>query len=108
MPVSRIGRCIIPVLITLLVVLATGLMSGQTAPGQPARQGAGTDSFEGLARQATAAREQGKTEEAIRFYEGALQLNPDWTDGSWYLGTLYADAGRYRDAIPAFQKVTTA
>jgi tetratricopeptide (TPR) repeat protein len=83
-------------------------MIGQTAPAQPAQQGSGTDSFEALARQATAAREEGNTEEAIRFYEGALRLNPDWTDGLWYLGTLYADAGRYSEAIPAFQKVTAA
>ncbi len=108
MPVPRIGRCIIPVLMILLVVLFTGSIIGQTAPGQLAQQGSGTGNFEALARQATAAREEGKTEEAIHFYEGSLQLKPDWTDGLWYLGTLYADAGRYRDAIPAFQKVTTA
>ncbi len=83
-------------------------MVGQTAPAQPVQQGSGTESFEALARQATAAREEGKTEEAIHFYEGALQQSPDWTDGLWYLGTLYADAGRYNEAIPAFQKVTTA
>jgi tetratricopeptide (TPR) repeat protein len=83
-------------------------MIGQPAPAEPAWQGPGTASFESLARQATAAREDGKTEDAIRFYEGALQVNPDWTDGLWYLGTLYADEGRYSEAIPAFQKVTTA
>ena len=108
MPVPRISRCIVPALMILLVVLFTESIIAQTAPAQPVQQGSGTDSFEGLARQATAAREEGKTEDAIHLYEGALQLKPDWTDGLWYLGTLYADAGRYRDAIPAFQKVTTA
>jgi tetratricopeptide (TPR) repeat protein len=108
MPISRIGRCIVPVLATALVFLFPGSMLGQTGSVQPAQQGSGTDSFEALARQATSAREEGNTEEAIHLYAGALQQNPDWTDGLWYLGTLYADAGRYNEAIPAFQKVTTA
>ena len=104
MPVPRIGRCIVPMLMILLVVLFPGSIIGQTAPAQPTPQGSGADRFEGLARQATAAREEGRTEEAIHYYEGALQLKPDWIDGLWYLGTLYADAGRYRDAIPLSRK----
>jgi tetratricopeptide (TPR) repeat protein len=108
MPIPRIVRSIVSVLATVLVLVFSGSMIAQNAPAQSVQQGSGTDSFEALARQATAAREEGKTEEAIHFYEGALQLKPDWTDGLWYLGTFYADAGRYRDAIPAFQKVTTA
>ena len=108
MPIPRIGRCIVCVLAIALVLRFPGSLIGQTAAAQVAQQGSGTASFEALARQASAAREEGKTEEAIRFYEGALQVNPDWTDGLWYLGTLYADAGRYGEAIPAFQKVTTA
>ena len=105
MPIPRFDCCIFSVL--ALFLLAPGSMVGQPIPPQPAQQGSTTASFEELARQATAAREEGKAQDAIRFYEGALQLHPDWTDGSWYLGTLYADAGRYSEAIPAFQKVTT-
>jgi tetratricopeptide (TPR) repeat protein len=107
MPI-RPSRCIVPVLAAAFVLLSPGSIVGQTTSAQSVQQGSGTDGFDALAKQATAAREEGKTEEAIHFYEGALQLKPDWTDGLWYLGTLYADAGRYRDAIPAFQKVTTA
>ena len=106
MPIPRIGRCIVSVLAATLVSFFPGSMIGQPA-AQPVQQGSGNDSFEALAKQATAAREEGKTHEAIHFYEGALQQNPDWTDGLWYLGILYADAGRYNYAIPAFQKVTT-
>src|ERR1700731_2803228 len=104
MPIQRFGRCIVSVLASALLLLFPGLMIGQ--PAQSAQQGSGSATFEALGRQATAAREEGKSEEAIRFYESALQLHPDWTDGSWYLGNLYADAGRYSEAIPAFQKVT--
>jgi tetratricopeptide (TPR) repeat protein len=108
MPIQRFGRSIVSVLASALILLFPGSMIGQPAPAQMAEQGSGTATFEELARQATAAREEGKSEEAIRFYESALQLHPDWTDGSWYLGNLYADEGRYGEAIPAFQKVTTA
>ena len=108
MPIPRISRRIVPVLATALVLLFAASMIGQTAPAQPVQQRTGTDTFDALAKQATKAREEGQTEEAIHFYEGALLQNPDWTDGLWYLGTLYADAGRYNEAIPAFQKVTTA
>lgn len=109
MPSPRFGRSIALVLARALIVLSClGSMIGQAAPGQPIPQAPGLTSFDELARQATAAREEGKTGEAIRLYEGALRLHPDWTDGSWYLGTLYADAGRYGEAVPAFQRVTAA
>jgi tetratricopeptide (TPR) repeat protein len=108
MPVPRIGRCILSMLAAAaLVSFFPASMIGKPSPAQMTQQGSGTNRFDGLARQATAAREEGKTEEAIHFYESALQLKPDWNDGLWYLGILYADAGRYSDAIPAFQKVTT-
>jgi tetratricopeptide (TPR) repeat protein len=62
-------------------------------------------SFESLANSAAAAREAGKTEEAIRDYQRALELRPDWEEGWWYLGTLQYDADRFADAIPALEKV---
>lgn len=108
MSIPDFVRCIVSVLAGALILLLPGSMIVELAPAQSTKQESGTATFDELARRAAAAREQGKTEEAIRFYEGALELNPDWTDGSWYLGTLYADAGRCSEAIPAFQKVTTA
>src|ERR1700739_2168093 len=87
----------------------------QTAPEQPRekdsenRHLATSDSprrsFEELAQQATTAHQDGKSEEAARYYEAALKVRPDWPDGWWYLGTLRADAGQYRDAISAFDKL---
>ena len=66
----------------------------------------GTDStFENLANSATAAREAGKSEEAIRAYQRALGLRADWEEGWWYLGTLQYDADRFAEAIPALQRV---
>src|ERR1035441_6239319 len=35
-------------------------------------------------------------------YQQALQLKPEWSEGWFYLGTLYYDSDRYADAQPAF------
>lgn len=66
---------------------------------------AAVQNFEEVSREATSAREEGKSEEAIRYYEAALKVRPDWPDGWWYLGSLRADAGHYPDAISAFTKL---
>jgi tetratricopeptide (TPR) repeat protein len=58
--------------------------------------------FEGLSTAATTAREAGHAEEAIRDYQSALDLRPDWQEGWWYLGTLQYDADHYREAADAF------
>lgn len=62
-------------------------------------------SFESLARSAAAAREAGRTDQAIRDYRNALAIHPDWAEGWWYLGVLLYDSDRYRDAVPAFQRL---
>ena len=61
----------------------------------------GSASFEDLARQATAAREQGKPGEAIQLYQQALQIHPDWEEGWWYVGTLLYDGNHFAEALPA-------
>jgi tetratricopeptide (TPR) repeat protein len=103
MPIPRFGRCVVSRLATALI-----LLSSLRSIGQPAQQEPGSPGFDQLVQKATAAREEGKIEQAIGLYEGAVKSRPDWTDGWWYLGTLYADEGRYVEAIPAFQKVTIA
>ena len=64
--------------------------------------------FGTLSRQANAERLQGESSNAIRDYETALKLHPQWPEGWWYLGTLYADSGRFADAIDVFRKLTDA
>jgi len=64
--------------------------------------------FDELSRQANAARLEGNTGEAIRCYERALKIRPEWPEGWWYLGTLYADASRFAEAIAVFRKLTEA
>jgi tetratricopeptide (TPR) repeat protein len=61
-----------------------------------------------LARKATAAREQEHTEDAITYYQKALALRPEWAEGWWCLGTLYAASDQHSDAVAAFHRVVAA
>lgn len=98
MPYSRSipYRLLLAILVALLAFAVTALA-----------QDAG-ENFDTLSRQANDARLAGHSEEAIRLYEAALKVRPEWPEGWWYLGTLYADAGRFADAIPVFRKLTEA
>jgi len=66
------------------------------------------EQFEELSRQANAARLEGDAAEAIHRYETALKIRPEWPEGWWYLGTLYADTNRFTEAISIFRKLTDA
>lgn len=72
---------------------------GQAAPGNP------STSFEALAKSAAAARESGNPKDAMRDYQRALAIRPEWTEGWWYLGTLQYDSDQYQEAIRSFQKL---
>ncbi len=54
--------------------------------------------------QASQAREANRIDDAIAFYRKAVALNPRWTEGWWYLGTLLYDRDDYTDAAPAFSQ----
>lgn len=58
--------------------------------------------FEDLAAKATAAREADKIPEALELYQQALQLQPKWPEGWWFLGTLSYDSDRYEIGVRAF------
>src|SRR5258708_8639766 len=60
------------------------------------------ESFEKLAERAQAAMDSERVPEAIRLYDRATKLRPDWPEGWWHLGTLLFDAGRFREARDAF------
>src|SRR5580700_431104 len=70
-----------------------------------AQETSATAGFQAVENSATAAREAGHVDEAIRDYRRALEIDSRWEEGWWYLGTLLYDADRYSEAIPAFQKL---
>jgi len=89
--------------VILLFSCTTAALLAESTPTP--QQNAGTPDFEAAAKSATAAREANHTDNAIHDYRRALEINPKWEEGWWYLGTLLYDADRYSEAIPAFQKL---
>ena len=83
-----------------ILVLTTGLC-GLALP--QATQDSGN--FENLAAQALSAREAGRLDEAVRDYQAAVKLRPDWEEGWWYIGTLLYDSDHFAEAIPALNHV---
>ncbi len=58
-------------------------------------------SFAELASKASAARDANDVPGAIELYQQALKLNPKWSDGWWFLGSLQYAAEGYHAAIEA-------
>ena len=98
---------------TLLLGLLPAYLFAQTASAPPKmsasaqKQGATSPAFDALAKQAETARQANKTDEAIRLYQQAVHLKPSWSEGWWYLGTLYYDSDRYADGQDAFGHLTS-
>jgi tetratricopeptide (TPR) repeat protein len=61
----------------------------------------GAPSFADVASQAAAARDAKNAPLAIDLYQQALKLNPKWTDGWWFLGSLQYGTEAYPAAIEA-------
>jgi tetratricopeptide (TPR) repeat protein len=80
------------------MLLATALLLGSHGVSQERRS---QSDFETLAAQALAARQAGKTDEAVQNYRAGVELRPDWEEGWWYLGTLLYDSDHFSEAIPA-------
>jgi tetratricopeptide (TPR) repeat protein len=80
----------------LAITLSAAISAAaQQAPGD----------FDAAAAAATAARNQGNTPTAIRLYSQAVELNPQWLDGWWFLGVLQYGANQFapaRDALTYF------
>lgn len=60
--------------------------------------------FNQLAAQAAAARAGGDTARAVSLYSQALQINPSWSEGWWYLGQMHYAANDYAEAVDAFTR----
>ncbi len=99
MLMPRPGAFVLPFLVACCICIAPVAAGAQTLEQKT------PESFESLTQSASAEREAGKVEEAVRDYQRALEIRPDWVEGWWYLGTLLYDADRYQDAVPAFQRL---
>lgn len=78
----------------IFAVFATTL-AAQSAP-----------SFDALAKNADAARDSGKFEQAVTLYQQALHLKPDWKQGWWVVGSILYDTKRFKEGEEAFLPLT--
>ena len=82
-----------PHLSILLLALSMVLPSAAVPPTR----------FDTIAGQADAARTANHVPDAIRLYREATRLKPAWSDGWWYLGSLFYDLDRFSEAAAAFR-----
>lgn len=61
-------------------------------------------SFEQLSKEADAARQAERLNDAIALYRAGVQLRPAWGDGWWALGTLLYDQDRFAEAESSFRR----
>jgi tetratricopeptide (TPR) repeat protein len=61
--------------------------------------------FEQAVKLADDARMGGRLDEAVERYGKILRDRPKWTDGWWYLGTIFYERDLYADARNAFRNV---
>lgn len=61
------------------------------------------DDYDDLAARAAAARTGDRVPDAINLYKRALDLNPKWEEGWWFLGSLLYDTDQYPGSRDAFQ-----
>ncbi len=61
--------------------------------------------FDELARRASEAAEAGRLEEAVRYYQAGLELNPLWADGWWRLALIHFNAERWPEARQALERL---
>jgi tetratricopeptide (TPR) repeat protein len=76
------------------------LLAGAFSNFSPAAQ----KGFELIAQQAEAARLGDRIPEAIHLYRAGVDLRPTWSDGWWWLGSLYYDQDRFPEAAAAFRR----
>lgn len=98
----------------VLLVLVTTLISlypvfGQSAPKARSASPAGHSAdaaLERISKEAEAARNGNRVDEAIALYKKGIALRPSWQEGWWYLGTLYYDLDNYEQGRDAFKHLT--
>ncbi len=83
----------------LLIGCSFAAFGQQRPPSAGAQHGGGRSAVA-----ATKARESGQLEEAITLYRQALNVQPKWSEGWWYLATLLYDRDRYEEAARAFKQ----
>lgn len=86
----------------------TGLWTTALAQQKPASASPRTSNFAALSESAGKARKENRNDDAIRLYRQALNVQPDWKQGLWFLGILQYEKEQYpevRDLMRRFVAV---
>jgi tetratricopeptide (TPR) repeat protein len=70
----------------------------QPAPAQARTSPSQTAGFEQLSQAAERARQANRDDEAIRLYQQALKIKPEWDEGLWNLSALLYEKEKYPEA----------
>ncbi len=79
---------------SISVLFLAGCFYGPPAQSQ-------SSDFDSVAASAATARSQGDLAQAVQLYSKGVQLNPQWQEGWWSLGTISYGADQYEQAIEA-------
>ena len=89
-------------LLLLLAISATAVPAQETHPTARTRP---ASDFTHLSQAADAARDQGRSEEAIKLYRQALTIQPKWKDGLWSMSSLFYATNQYADARDSLRRL---
>jgi tetratricopeptide (TPR) repeat protein len=87
--------------VAFAVLAATALVGAQA----PAKKTPTVPAFDALVKQATAARQAERWEEAIALYAKAVKLRPKYVEGYWYQGTAYYSLDKFAQCRDRFRDV---
>jgi tetratricopeptide (TPR) repeat protein len=96
--------------VALLPLACAGWASAELLSPAQSAAGAATapSEIDSLQKRALQEGETGKTDDAIRDYKRALELQPEWKEGLWNLGMLLYDSNQFAEASAMFQKVASS
>jgi tetratricopeptide (TPR) repeat protein len=95
--------CIVAALVG--AVALAGPASPQNAPSTPPASEGRVTSFEDISARATRAREAGRLGEATDLYREAVALEPAWSEGWWFLGSMAYERDRHEECRDAFTRL---
>ena len=86
-----------------LVVLLSGFLQSKPATKRPVKTAAkpAVPVRPAVAEKAEQARLAGQFEEAIKLYQQGLRTNPKWSEGWYFLGTIYYERDQAKECVDA-------
>jgi tetratricopeptide (TPR) repeat protein len=87
--------------VAFAVLAATALVGAQ----EPAKKAPTAPAFDALVKQATAARQAERWEDAIALYAKTVKLRPAYVEGYWYQGTAYYSLDKFTECRDRFRDV---